>query len=148
MNARLRGVVVAPIQPLLRTLQARIDNAVSAAEERTQVVAAELRDAQAAEAAEQHRVREMRLGEVTGRIDELDDQLRRISAQLVSLEHRVGDLERPAVDLTADDADRRAARSLVDEVRLEHDRAQAGLSAIAFYEERIARLERANSGAG
>lgn len=145
MNART--VLVAPLRPLLRGVQARIDNAVRAAEERgeqrLQVVATELRDAQATEAAEQHRVRETRLGEVAHRIDELDDQLRRISAQLVALEHRVGDLERPAVELAADDADRRAARSLVDEVRLEHDRAQAGLAAIAFYEERIARLERA-----
>lgn len=149
MNARLRGAVVAPLRPLLQTIQTRVDNAVRATEERMQVVARELRDAHAAEAAEQHRVREMRLGEVTGRIDELGDQLRRISAQVVALEHRVGALERPAVDLAADDADRRAARSLVDEVRREHDRAQAGLSAIAFYEERIARLERAtNSGAG
>ncbi len=155
MNART--VLVAPLRPLLRGLQARIDNAVRAAEERgqqrLQVVATELRDAQATEAAEQHRVREMRLGEVSHRIDELDDQLRRISAQLVALENRVGDLERPAVELAADDADHRAARSLVDEVRLEHDRAQAGLAAIAFYEERIARLERASgvdtaSGAG
>ena len=106
-------------------------------------MAAELRDAQAAEAAEQHRLRDVRLGEVSGRVDELSDQLRRISAQLVALEQRVGDLERPAVDLAADDADRRAARSLVDEVRVEHGRTQAGLAAIAFYEERIARLERA-----
>ena len=54
-----------------------------------------------------------------------------------------GHLERPAVDLAADDAERRTARSLVDEVRLEHDRTQAGLAAIAFYEERLARLEQA-----
>jgi hypothetical protein len=143
----IRTVLVAPLRPLLRIVQIRIDNAVRAAEERgeqrLQVVAAELRGELAAEAAEQHRLREMRLGEGSGRIGELDDQLRRISAQLVALERRVGDLERPAVDLAAEDADRRAARSLVDEVRLEHDRAQAGLAAIAFYEERIARLERA-----
>jgi hypothetical protein len=143
----VRTVLVAPLRPLLRSIQVRIDNAVRAADERTQVVAAELRAEQAAEAAEQHRVRETRLGEVVGRIDELDDQVRRISGQLVALEQRVGDLERPAVELTADDADRSAARSLIDEVRLEHGRAQADLAAIAFYEERIARLERA-SGAG
>jgi DNA repair exonuclease SbcCD ATPase subunit len=142
-----RKALVAPLRPLLRGIQTRIDNAVRAAEERgeqrLQVVAAELRGAQDAEAAEQHRVRDVRLGEVSDRIDELDDQLRRISAQLVAVERRVGDLERPAVALAADDADRREARSLVEEVRLEHDRAQAGLAAISFYEERIARLERA-----
>ena len=123
MNAR--ALLTAPVRPLLRSVQARIDNAVRAAEERGEhrlkAVATELREAQAAEAAEQHRLRDV----------------------------RVGDLERPAVDLAADDTDRRAARSLVDEVRVEHGRTQAGLAAIAFYEERIARLERAAaSGAG
>ena len=78
-----------------------------------------------------------------GKLDDLHDQVRRISGQLVALEQRVGALERPAVDLAADDAERRTARSLVDEVRLEHDRTQAGLAAIAFYEERLARLEQA-----
>jgi len=149
----VRALVKAPLRPVLRIAANRLDSAVRVAEEhserRLQVVAAELREAHDAESAEQHRVREMRLGEVTGRIDELDDQLRRISAQLVALEQRVGDLERPAVELAADDADRRIARSLVDEVRLEHGRTQAGLAAIAFYEERIARLERAaDPGAG
>ena len=149
----VRALVKAPLRPVLRIAANRLDSAVRVAEEhserRLQVVAAELREAHDAESAEQHRVREMRLGEVTGRIDELDDQLRRISAQLVALEQRVGDLERPAVELAADDTDRRIARSLVDEVRLEHGRTQAGLAAIAFYEERIARLERAaDPGAG
>jgi chromosome segregation ATPase len=145
----VRALVAAPLRPLLRSVQVRIDNADQRGEQRLAEAVARLREAHDAEAAEQHRVREMRLGEVTGRIDELDDQLRRISAQLVALEQRVGDLERPAVDLAADDTDRRAARSLVDEVRLEHGRTQAGLAAIAFYEERIARLERAaGSGAG
>ena len=148
-----RTLLVAPLRPLLRSMQNRIDNAVRAADERAehrlQVLATELREAQAAEAAEQHRLRDERVGDVAGRIDELSDQVRRISAQLVALEQRVGDLERPAVDLAADDTDRRAARSLVDEVRVEHGRTQAGLAAIAFYEERIARLERAaTSGAG
>ena len=149
----VRSLVTAPLRPVLRSMQTRIDNALRAAEERGEqrlrVATAELRAAHDAESAEQHRVREVRIGEVMARVDELDDQLRRISGQLVALEHRVGDLERPAVDLAADDAERRAARALVDEVRLEHDRAQAGLAAIAFYEERIARLEQAaNPGVG
>jgi phage shock protein A len=145
----VRTLLVAPLRPLLRSVQVRIDNAEQRGEQRLTEAVARLRDDQAAEAAEQHRVREMRLGEVTGRIDELSDQVRRISAQLVALEQRVGDLERPAVDLAADDTDRRAARSLVEEVRVEHGRTQAGLAAIAFYEERIARLERAaDPGAG
>jgi chromosome segregation ATPase len=145
----VRTLLVAPLRPLLRSVQVRIDNAEQRGEQRLTEAVARLRDEQAAEAAEQHRVRELRLGEVTGRVDELSDQVRRIGAQLVALEQRVGDLERPAVDLAADDTDRRAARSLVDEVRVEHGRTQAGLAAIAFYEERIARLERAaDPGAG
>jgi DNA repair exonuclease SbcCD ATPase subunit len=131
-------------------MQVRIDNAVRAGDERReqrlQEIAAQLRDEQAAEAAVQHRLRDERLGELAGRFDELDDQLRRISAQLVALERRVGDLERPGVDLVADDGDRREARSLIEEVRLEHGRAQARLAGVAFYEERIARLEQGGNG--
>ena len=148
-----RALLLAPLRPLLQSVQTRIDNAVRAAEERDErrlkVAADELYAAQATEAATQHRLRDELRADLGPRLDELDDQLRRISGQLVALEQRVGALERPAVDLTADDAERRTARALVDEVRLEHDRTRAGLAAIAFYEERIARLERAAaSGAG
>jgi hypothetical protein len=138
-----RALLVAPLQPLLRILQTRIDNAVRAAEERVErrleVAVGELHQAQATEAATQHGLR----AELGAKVDDLHDQVRRISGQLVALEQRVGALERPAVELTADDAERRTARSLVDEVRLEHDRTRAGLAAIAFYEERLARLEQA-----
>ena len=131
------------LRPIMRSVQTRVDNAVHAAEERDerrlQVAVGELHEALATEAATQHRLR----AELADRLDELNDQLRRISGQLVALEQRVGALERPAVDLGADDAERRTARALVDEVRLEHDRTQAGLAAIAFYEERLARLEQA-----
>jgi hypothetical protein len=149
MNRRVnvRTLLVAPLRPVLRSVQARIDNAVRAAEERDerrlQVAVGELHAALATEAATQHRLRDELRAEVGGGVDELKDQMRRISGQLVALEQRVGALERPAVDLVADDAERRTARSLVDEVRLEHDRTQAGLAAIAFYEERLARLEQA-----
>ncbi len=147
MNARLRSTLVAPLRPLVQRVQTRIDNAVRAGDERReqrlQEIAAQLRDEQATEAALQHRLRDERLVELSGHVGELDDQLRRISAQLVALERRVGDLERPAVDLNADDGDRQEARALVDEVRLVHGRTQAGLAAVAFYEERIARLEQA-----
>lgn len=143
----VRALAKVPLRPVLRSFQARIDNAVRDAEargeQRLQAATAELRAAHDAESAEQHRMRDLRVGEVSARVAELEDQIRRISGQLVALEHRVGDLERPAVELAAGDAEHRAARALVDEVRLEHDRAQAGLAAIAFYEERIARLEQA-----
>jgi hypothetical protein len=140
-----RALLIAPLRPLLQSVQTRIDNALRGADERgehrVQVAAGELHAALATEAATQHRLR----AELGGKLDDLHDQVRRISGQLVALEQRVGALERPAVDLAADDAERRTARSLVDEVRLEHDRTQAGLAAIAFYEERLARLEQAAS---
>jgi hypothetical protein len=143
----VRALLVAPLRPLMQSFQTRIDNAVRSADERDerrlQVAAGELHEALATEAATQHRLRDELRIELGGRLDELNDQVRRISGQLVALEQRVGALERPAVDFGADDADRRHARALVDEVRLEHDRTQAGLAAIAFYEERLARLEQA-----
>ncbi len=45
---------------------------------------------------------------------------------------------------TTPTAAKRAA--LIDEVRQEHGRAQARLAGVAFYEERIARLEQAGNG--
>ena len=147
-----RALLLAPLRPLLDSVQTRIDNAVRAADERgvgrLRVATDELHAALATEAATQHRLRDELRAELGGHVDELDDQLRRISGQLVALEQRVGALERPAVELAADDAERRTARALVEEVRLEHDRARAGLAAVAFYEERLARLEQAaNPGA-
>jgi hypothetical protein len=132
-------------RPVLAAVQGRIDAAVRAAEERQErrlhEVASRLVAEKDAESAEQHRMRELVAGEIGARIDELDDQLRRISAQLVALESRVADLERPAVELVAGPAERAEARGLLDEVRAEHRRTRAELAAIAFYEERIARLE-------
>ena len=138
----IRSVAKAP----LRVLNRRIDKAVRAAEERQartlQEVVSRLVAEKDAESAEQHRMRELRMSEVEPQVHDLDDQVRRISAQLVALEHRVADLERPPVELAAEPADRREARGLVDEVRTEHRRVRAELATIAFYEERIARLER------
>lgn len=144
-------------RPVVRLVRARIGALagpeIRAAGERHErhlaEVVARLVAEKDAESAEQHRLRELRLTEVTAALNgdtgELTDQVRRISAQLVALEHRVADLERPAVDLAAEPAERAQARGLLDEVRVEHRRTSAELSAIAFYEERIARLERARA---
>ena len=55
VNARLRSTFVAPLRPLVRRVQTRIDNAVRAGDERReqrlQEIAAQLRDEQATEAA-------------------------------------------------------------------------------------------------
>lgn len=141
----LRSIARTP----LRVLNRRIDRAVRAAEERQErrlhEVAARLVAEKDAESAEQHRMRELQVGEIRTHVHDLDDQVRRISAQLVALEHRVAELERPPVGLAAEPADRREARGLLDEVRIEHRRVRAELATIAFYEERIARLEGARA---
>ncbi|UQS21989.1 hypothetical protein L1857_03690 [Amycolatopsis thermalba] len=89
-------------------------------------------------------LRELRDG-VTGRCDELaghhrwhDDELRRLAAHVAGLDSRLAGLERPATDGSA-------PVSAVEEVRAEHARVRARLSAVARYEERLARLEEALS---
>ena len=82
------------------------------------------------------------VGEAHARLDGVDDKLRLMAAQLAAVDTRVAQLERPAVDLAADGADRAEARRLIDAIRTEHGRARSRLAAVAFYEERISRLER------
>ena len=83
------------------------------------------------------------LAETHARQADIDDKLRLMSAQLAAADTRVAQLERPAVDLAADGAERAEARRLIEEIRTEHGRARSRLAAVAFYEERISRLERA-----
>ncbi|HEX4723844.1 MAG TPA: hypothetical protein VH333_15115 [Pseudonocardiaceae bacterium] len=64
----------------------------------------------------------------------------RIGSQAAALDERVAVLERPPA-LAGDSAEQAAARSLVDEIRTEHARVRARLSAVASYEHRIATLE-------
>ena len=73
--------------------------------------------------------------------DDIDNKLRLMAAQLAAADARVAALERPAVDLALDGAERAEARRLIEEIRTEHGRARSRLAAVAFYEERIARLE-------
>ena len=82
------------------------------------------------------------VGEVHGRQDDIDNKLRLMAAQLAAADARVAALERPVVDLATNGAERAEARRLIDEIRTEHGRARSRLAAVAFYEERIARLER------
>ena len=65
-----------------------------------------------------------------------------MAAQLAAADTRVAQLERPAVGLAADGPERAEARRLIEEIRTEHGRARGRLAAVAFYEERISRLER------
>lgn len=68
------------------------------------------------------------------------DELRLMAAQLSALETRVATVERPVPAETAD------TPSAVEEARAEHARIRARLTAVAKYEERLARVEGALAG--
>lgn len=77
------------------------------------------------------------------RIADLERELMRISPQLAALEQRVEDLRARLEDpaYVADEADTAEARSLVEEVRAEHARVRARISAATVFEERLRVLE-------
>lgn len=80
-----------------------------------------------------------RLSGLVGQVDRTANDVRRLVPHVAALDQRVAGLERPPV---ADAAECGEGRALVDEIRSEHARVRARLSAVARYEERIARLER------
>ncbi|HVV12719.1 hypothetical protein [Amycolatopsis sp.] len=91
---------------------------------------------------ELHAVRDELRGHTDRRVDELaghyrwhDDELRRIAAHVAAMEPRLAGLEKPSGNANGTPD--------VDEVRDEHARARARLSAVAQYEERLARVEEA-----
>ncbi|MCW2754408.1 MAG: hypothetical protein JWQ32_1819 [Marmoricola sp.] len=77
------------------------------------------------------------------RISTMERELIRIAPQLAALEERVEDLRARLDDpaFEADDEQRSQARSLVDEVRAEHARVRARISAAVVFEERLRVLE-------
>ncbi len=77
------------------------------------------------------------------RIDELERQLIRISPQLAALEQRVAELSARVddPDFVADDSEKAEARRLVDEVRAEHAKVRARISAAVVFEERLRVVE-------
>jgi hypothetical protein len=81
-----------------------------------------------------------RLSCLVGQVDQTANEVRRMVPHVAALDQRVAGLERPQV---ADAADCAEGRALVAEIRSEHARGRARLSAVARYEEPIARLERA-----
>jgi hypothetical protein len=84
-----------------------------------------------------------RLESLFGRMDWTEGETRRIGPHVAALDQRVAGLERRPSDLTTDDDQQREARSLVTEIRTEHSRVRARLSAVAAYEHRITQLEQA-----
>jgi hypothetical protein len=74
------------------------------------------------------------------RINQVESIQERFGPQLAAVDERVAAMERP-VTTAADQSEQAEARSLVEEVRSEHARVRARLSAVASYEHRIAQLE-------
>lgn len=90
---------------------------------------------------ELHAARDELRGHTDRRVDELDgrfrwhdDELRRIAVHVAAMDSRLASLERPGP------GDGQAS-SEVEEVRAEHARIRARVSAVAQYEERLARVE-------
>ncbi|GHF59309.1 chromosome segregation ATPase [Amycolatopsis bartoniae] len=77
-----------------------------------------------------------RAAELDGRIGWHDDEIRRLAAHVAAMDSRLATLERPGAGNGQSPAD-------VEEVRAEHARIRARVSAVAQYEERLARVEEA-----
>lgn len=77
------------------------------------------------------------------RIADLERELLRLSPQVASLEQRLEELRTKVEDAFADagPAEQAEARSLVEEVRAEHARVRARISAAVVFEERLRVLE-------
>jgi uncharacterized protein involved in exopolysaccharide biosynthesis len=77
------------------------------------------------------------------RIADLERELVRVSPQLAALEQRVEGLRARLDDPVhpADEGETAEARSLVEEVRAEHARVRARISAATVFEERLRVLE-------
>lgn len=87
------------------------------------------------------------------RIADLERDLARIGPQVAALEARLEDLRTPATTLQPGEASPHGptdgvadARSLLAEVRREHERVRARISAAARFEERLTRVEEAVAG--
>ncbi|MBC6451109.1 hypothetical protein [Actinokineospora xionganensis] len=79
--------------------------------------------------------------ELRPRTDTATHEVRAMGTQVAAVDERLAVLERNVEIGIATDADNGEARSLVDEIRDEHARVRARLTAMASYEERIGRLE-------
>lgn len=73
------------------------------------------------------------------RINQVEWTQERLGPQVAAVDERLAVVERPVP--AGDQSEQDEARSLVEEVRSEHARVRARLSAVASYEHRIAQLE-------
>jgi DNA repair exonuclease SbcCD ATPase subunit len=84
-----------------------------------------------------------RLDRQHGRILRTENDLMRIGTQVAALEARMEDLREDLdlADLAADGQPGEDVRSIVEEVRREHERIRVRISAAARFEERLRQLE-------
>jgi predicted nucleic acid-binding Zn-ribbon protein len=84
------------------------------------------------------------LDQLGSRVAWTENEMRRMSTHVAAVDERLAGVERsPAPARQVESEEHHEARALVDEVREEHARIRARLTAIARYEERIGRLEAA-----
>ena len=83
------------------------------------------------------------LADLQKRIADLERESNRVAPQLAALEARVEDLREQiaAAPVPGSSADQDEARSLVEEVRTEHARVRARITAATVFEERLRVLE-------
>jgi hypothetical protein len=86
-----------------------------------------------------------RLGALVERVEWTENEVRRIGPHVAAIDQRVAGLERAEPVAGGDAAE---GRTLVDEIRSEHARIRARLSAVASYEHRIATMEQAVTAIG
>jgi chromosome segregation ATPase len=136
----LRGIARWTGTPVWNRIRPRVE---AIADQRSAAVARELRAALADLRAELHgNVADLRaaIQATHDRVNQVEWAQERLGPQVAAVDERVAVLERPAPD-AGDQDERQEARSLVEEVRAEHARVRARLSAVATYEHRIARVE-------
>jgi chromosome segregation ATPase len=138
LRSRVRTVAGEVGRPALRRLWARVEDiAAQHAGRVAEDVAVlrgeltEVRDALAGLRGE--------LAEVRDRLEPVEVELHRIGAQQAAVETRTSALERPPVAGAAD----QQSVALVEEIRAEHARVRARLTAVAHYEERLGKVEEA-----
>lgn len=84
-----------------------------------------------------------RLAEVEQRLADAERELVRVAPQVAALEARLEDLvsRLDRTPLSATDAEQAEARSLLEEVRTEHARVRARITAATVFEERLRVVE-------
>lgn len=69
------------------------------------------------------------------------EDIRRVAPQVAALDARLEDLRQSSQPVTGSPQELDEARNILDEVRREHERVRVRLTAVAWYEDRLRKLE-------